>query len=231
MFGRSKSTNFKPYTFGQKKPARRMPRWLLWLLVGMVAGVFGVLFVQEEYLPPRLTAKQSEQITSQYTQVSTALQQTHAQLEQANQQLNQQREREQKLVAELEQARAALKPLQDDLELLQEVLPPDPRGGDLQIRAGRYFNRDGKLAYHLVLTRAQNGPAFKGTVQFAVEGRYPNGRTATVTLDPIPLQVGRYQNVQGEVALPDGLYARQITSRIQDAQGRTHAMRVINARN
>lgn len=231
MFGRSKSTSFKPYTFGDKKPARRLPRWLLWLVVGMVVGVASVLFVQQEYMPPRLTAKQSEQLTMQFTQVSTALQHTQAQLEQANQQLSQQRAREQSLMGDLERARAALKPLQDDLELLQDVLPPDPRGGNLQIRAGRYFNRDGNLAYHLVLTRAQGSAAFKGTVRFAVEGRYPNGRTAAITLDPIPLQVDRYENVQGEVALPDGMHARQITSRILDANGRVHAMRVINARN
>lgn len=231
MFGRSKSTTFTPYSFGHKKPARRVPRWLLWLLIGMVAGAAGVLFVQQEYMPPRLTAKQSEQLTAQHAQVSVALQQANAQLEQVNQQLSQQRSREQGLVGELERARAALKPLQDDLELLQDVLPPDPRGGNLQIRAGRYFNRDGRLSYHLVLTREQGNAPFQGTVQFAVEGRYPNGRTATITLDPIPLKVDRYENVQGDAALPDGMHARQITSRILDANGRMQAMRVINARN
>jgi len=230
MFGRSKSTTFKPYSLGQRKPRRRFPRWLLWLLIGVVLGALGVIFVQQEYMPPRLTAKQSEQITVQYEQASVALQQTRSQLEEANRQLAEQRSREQGLVGGLERARASLQPLQDDLLLLQEVLPPDPRGGDLQIRAGRFYNRDGKLSYHLVLTRESSG-GFAGNIQFAVEGQYPNGRSATVTLDPIAAQVDLYSNVQGEVALPDGLRARQITIRVLDGNDRVQAMRVINARN
>lgn len=229
MFGRSKST-FKPYTLGQRKPRRRFPRWLLWLLIGVVLGAIGVIFVQQEYMPPRLTAKQSAEITTRYEQASVALQQTRSQLEETNRQLAEQRSREQGLMGELERARSSLQPLQDDLELLQAVLPPDPRGGDLQVRAGRFYNREGNLSYHLVLTRESQGK-FAGNIQFAVEGQYPNGRSATITLDPVAVQVDQYSNVHGELPLPGGLRARQVTVRVLDANDRMQAMRVINTRN
>jgi len=231
MFGRSKPVPFKPYALGPTKPARRMPRWLVWLLIGMVLGVAAVLFVQQKYLPPRLSAHESQQLQARLAQLDSALSQSQTQLAQANDTIRAQQAERERLAGELERAQAALQPLKNDLALLQEVLPPDPRGGELQIRAGRFYNRDEGLSYHLVLTREKGDKPFKGTVNFAVEGRYPNGRSATITLEPIALDMTRYENVQGVVPLPDGLHASQITTRILDGNERMQAMRVINSRN
>ncbi|MBU4609524.1 hypothetical protein IMZ29_02865 [Achromobacter sp. GG226] len=229
MFGRSKPSPFKPYAFGAK-PKRRFPRWLLWLLIGVVLGIAGVLFVQEEYLPPRLSAGESRQLTEQYNQASLALQQTRSQLDETRETLAAQQAERATLAEELDKARTGLKPLQNDLAMLKDALPPDPRGGTLQIRAARFFNRDGGMDYHVVLTREASG-TFEGGVQFAVEGRYPSGRTGTVTLDPVGLTLSDYENVHGVLPLPDNMQARQITIRVLDGNGRMQAMRVINARN
>src|SRR5690606_24937425 len=135
---------------------------------------------------PRLSPGESRQITAQAAQLSTSLSQTQAQLDQVTQELAAQQKLTETLSLSLAQAQTALKPLQEDLALLQEVLPADPRGGDLQIRAGRFYNEDDGLSYHMVLTQDTSNQAFKGALQFVVQGRYPNGRTASVTLDPLP---------------------------------------------
>ncbi len=231
MFSRSSSNAFKPYALRTGKPQRRVPGWLLWLLVGMVLGVGGVIFIQQNYMPPRLTAQESARLTQHVTQVQLALRNTQEQLEEASQDIQRRETERQAMAEELDTAREALAPLQEDLLLLLEALPPDPRGGDIQIRAGRFYNDDdGALDYHVVLTRDGNG-RFNGGVQFAVEGRYPSGRVGTVELDPLPLQLGRFDNVNGQMPLPDGMRARQITIRVLDASGQQQAMRVINTRN
>src|SRR5439155_11951312 len=54
MFGQSKAVIFEPY--GRRRSRRTVPRWLVLLLSGIVVGAGGVVFVQERYLPPRLSA-------------------------------------------------------------------------------------------------------------------------------------------------------------------------------
>lgn len=230
MFGRSKPKAFKPYALGAK-PRRRFPRWLIWLMLGVVLGSGGLLYIQQELMAPRLSVEASNQLTTQAARLEAALTQSRGELERVRQELASEQAATAELAASLSKAQGALEPLQTDLALLQDVLPPDPRGGDLQIRAGRFFNTDGGLSYHLVLTRENSARRFRGTVQFVVEGRYPNGRTASLTLDPIRLELGAYENVKGVVELPDGMQARQITTRVLNADGRLQAMRVINSRN
>jgi len=231
MFGRSSRKPFKPYTLGASKPRRRLPGWLVALVVGLMGGAAGLLYVQQEHMAPRLSAGESEQITMQAAQMSAALAQTQAQLDQANKNLAAQQAENENLSQNLARAQMALKPLQEDLALLQEVLPADPRGGDLQIRAGRFYNKGEGLSYHVVLSQDEAAKTFKGSLQFVVQGRYPNGRTASVTLDPLPLEVAGFQNLHGTVPLPDGLQASQVTTRVLNGDGATSAMRIINSRN
>lgn len=231
MFGRSTRKPFKPYTLGASKPRRRLPGWLVALVIGAVGGAAGLVYVQQEHMAPRLSASESAQITAQAAQMSAALAQTQAQLEQANKTLAAQQAENENLSQNLMRAQMALKPLQEELVLLQEVLPADPRGGDLQIRAGRFYNEGENLAYHVVLSQNEAAKGFKGALQFVVQGRYPNGRTASVTLDPLPLEMAGFQNLHGTVPLPDGLQASQITTRVLNDSGATSAMRIINSRN
>src|SRR5690606_6929271 len=99
-------------------------------------------------MAPRLSATESGQLMRQHAELSTALAQSQAELEQARGSLAEQQARNEAVSAELAQARTALQPLQEDLALLQNVLPADPRGGALQIRAGRFVNEDDGLGYH-----------------------------------------------------------------------------------
>lgn len=230
MFGRSKSAAFKPYALRSGRQSRRIPAWLVWLLLGIFVGIGAVLFVQQNYLPPRLTAAESARLTQQLAQLQVALGSSQSQLEAANTDIARREAERAELVANLEQARTALQPLQNDVMLLLEALPADPRGGDVQIRAARFFNDNEALDYHVVLTREGQGQ-LRGAVQFVVEGRYPNGHTATVELEPLPITLGSFDNVHGQQPLPDGMRARQVTIRVLDQGQRQQAMRVINSRN
>src|SRR5690606_34605650 len=62
MFGSQKQRAFKPTAYGASRRPRRIPRWLVLMLTGVVLGAGGLLFLQKSYGPPRLTVEQSEQL-------------------------------------------------------------------------------------------------------------------------------------------------------------------------
>jgi len=200
------------------------------LVLGLASGAAGLLYVQQEHMAPRLSVRESQELMAQISQLGTALADTQARLDKTSQDLAVHQARNEELSQSLAQARTAIEPLQRDISLLQEVLPPDPRGGDLQIRAGRFYNRDEGLSYHVVLSQEEQDSAFKGALQFVVQGRYPNGRAASVEIDPMPLEFDDLRNLQGTVDLPEGMHATQITTSVLNGDGSTGAMRVINTR-
>ena len=68
---------FDPY--GRRRTHRRVPRWLLLRGAGVLAGAAGVLLVQHQVLPPRLSAAESTRLQASYAQADaerTRLQQT-----------------------------------------------------------------------------------------------------------------------------------------------------------
>src|SRR5690606_35903613 len=200
-------------------------------VLGLAGGAAGLLYVQEEHMAPRLSVNESQELMAQVSQLGVALKETQARLDRTSQNLAAYQAENEALSQSLASAKTAIEPLQRDISLLQEVLPPDPRGGDLQIRAGRFYNRDEGLSYHVVLSQEEQDRVFKGTLQFVVQGRYPNGRAASVEIDPMPLEFDDFRNLQGTVALPDGMQATQITTRVLNGYGSTRAMRLINTRN
>src|SRR3546814_2830463 len=62
MLGSSKQNVFKPMPYGSTRRTRRIPRWLVLILTGIVLGAGGLLFLQKSYGPTRLTVEQSEQL-------------------------------------------------------------------------------------------------------------------------------------------------------------------------
>src|SRR5690606_2975544 len=162
MFGRSTRKPFKPYTLGASKPRRRIPGWLVALVLGVAGGAAGLLYVQQEHMAPRLSVRESQELIAQVSQLGTALKETQSRLDATSQDLAVHQAKNEELSQNLARAKTAIEPLQRDISLLQEVLPPDPRGGDLQIRAGRFYNRDEGLFYHVVLSQEEQEKVFKG---------------------------------------------------------------------
>jgi cell division protein FtsL len=232
MFGRSQRAVFKPSVYQPGKRSRRMPRWLVLLLAGIVLGAGGVLFLQANYGPQRLTVEQSEQLHSELSAANLDRQRLQGQVEEVTQQRDAARATHDKLTADVTQARQQIQGLNKDLMLFQDAVPPDPRGGSIGVRSATLSRQPGHLDYQVLIMRDKDttGVPFKGSVQFAVEGRYPNGRSGTLTPDAMPMDLDRFENLSGTLQLPDGFIARSVTIKVLDSAQKQQAMRVYYVR-
>lgn len=231
MFGSSsKPIPFDPY--GRRRKRRGIPGWLLLLVTGAVAGVIGVLAVQQRVLPPRLSAADTVALRAEVAASQRELAQRRTEAADAVRGLEAAQRDVQRLSGELAQARAAVDDLQADLGAVVQALPPDPRDGAVQVRAARFTARDGELGYDLVLTR--DGAAantFSGVLQLVVAGATARGTATTVNLKPVPLKVGRHEVVRGSLPLPDGFKPEQTTVQVLErTAGRVLGMRVLPVR-
>ncbi|MDT3678555.1 MAG: hypothetical protein ROZ64_06945 [Burkholderiaceae bacterium] len=231
LFRRGGPVVFEPYGY-RKRRSWGIPRWLVLLLVGIAIGAGGLLYVQQEYLPQRLSPEESQRLQARVEELSAERDKLQSSLADATKQLEARATETKRLSSELSGAREQAQKLQQDIVLFQDVLPADPRDGAIDVRAARFANDNGKLAYHVLLTReAKAGKPFRGVIQFVVSGARSSGANATVTLDPIQVNLASYEHLQGVLPLPEGFTARQTTIRVLDApNGRQQGMRVINVR-
>ncbi|EHK62966.1 DUF6776 family protein [Achromobacter arsenitoxydans] len=232
MFGRSQRAVFKPSVYQPGQRTRRMPRWLVLLLVGIALGAGGVLFLQTNYGPQRLTVEQSEQLHSELSASNLERQRLQTQLEEATKQRDANKAGHEKLTSDLAEARARNETLDKELVLFQDAMPPDPRGGNLGIRSASFKRAPGQLDYQvLVMREDRQGAPFKGTLTFAIEGAYPNGRAATITPEGPALTVDRYDYALGQLKLPDGFNPKVVVLRVMDGAQKQQAMRIYYVRN
>lgn len=231
LFRRSGPVVFERHAYGRRRSSWAPPRWLLLLLAGVAAGAGGLYALQEEYLPPRLTTAQSQQLQGRVDELEAVRGRLQAELDDTQRRLKVSAGENAGLVAALGAARQSVERLQKDVALFDQVLPPDPRSGAIAVRAARFSDGDGQLAYHVLLTRDQKAARpFKGVVQLVVAGER-GGRNETVTLDPLEVTLAGYQHLQGSLPLPPGFAARQATIRVLDGPGgRQLGTRVINVR-
>jgi hypothetical protein len=223
-------------------PRLSVPRWLLILLLGIGLGAGGLSYVERNVLPPRLSPGESQALQSRATALETERARLQGEIgrsdaeartaaQAAAREIASMRAENEKLSADLAAARESVAPLERDVALFTAILPPDPRGGAVAVRAARFANDAGKLDYHVLLTRdAEDGNAFEGVMELVMTGTR-GGRDATVTLDPVPVSLERHRHLQGELALPPGFDGRQVTVRVLDrAEGRLMGMRVYYVR-
>ena len=203
MFGKSQRAVFKPSVYQPGQRTRRMPRWLVLLLVGIGLGAGGVLFLQTNYGPQRLTVEQSEQLHSELSAANLERQRLQSQLEETTQQRDANKTGHEKLTSDLAEARSKIDALNKELVLFQDAMPPDPRGGNLGIRSATFKRAPGLLDFQvLVMREERQGAPFKGTLTFSIDGSYPNGRVATITPEGPTLNVDRYDYALGQLCCP-----------------------------
>ena len=226
MFGSSKPVVIDRY--GSRR-SRRVPRWLLLLLFGIAVGAGGVVFVQERYLPPRLSAAETTQLRQSFEQADRERTQLKRDLAAATQRLDAALTDGKSGAAEVAASRQTVERLKASLAFVADALPPDPRGGSVEVRAARFSQAGGKLDYDVLLYREQGGARPLGVVlQFVLSGDSARGSATTVTTKPTPVSVGHHEGVGGNVALPDGFRARQATVQVLDRpDGKLLGMRVI----
>jgi hypothetical protein len=226
MFGSSKPVVIDRY--GSRR-SRRLPRWLLLLLFGIALGVGGVVFVQERYLPPRLSAAESIQLRQSFERADRERVQLERELAAATERLATALADAKGGAAEVAASRQSVERLEASLAFVADALPPDPRGGSVEVRAARFNQTGGKLDYDLLLYREQGGGRPLGVVlQFVLAGESAKGTATTVPTKPTQVSVGHHEGVGGSVALPEGFQARQATVQVLDRpEGKLLGMRVI----
>ncbi|MCI4430477.1 MAG: hypothetical protein JHC40_15070 [Burkholderiales bacterium] len=228
---------FKPVAF--QPSARRSshaPRWLVLLLIGVTLGAAGLAVIQEIYLPKRLTHEASARLR-------TALERADAERKGLELELGETKRRLEAALAESKSspgeigaARAAAQRLRDDLAAVIAALPPDPRGGSVEVRSGRFSAKGGVLNYEMVLTRdlklAQAGTqTLPATVQLLATGQDAGGAEATLSLAPLQLALGSHEVPRGSLSLPEGFKPRQVSVQVLDREnGKQLGLRVFLVR-
>ena len=238
------SASFKPVAFdpyGRRRARVRVPRWLLLLLLGVGVGAGGVIYVQEELLPPRLSASASSELRAAFEAADSERARLRGELADTSKQLQAALAEGKNAANDAAASRTTIEQLRADIAELVEVLPPDPRGGAIEVRAAKFAARDGGLAYDVVLSRPARAGAkpMAVTMQLVVSGEANRGNNGgvggsgtaaanVVSAAPIAITVGTHESLRGHVQLPAGFAPRQATIRLLDKPGgRQLGMRVL----
>lgn len=227
MFGNSRPVVFN--TRGRRGSHWRLPRWLVLLLAGIAIGAAGVIVVQERYLPPRLSADASERVNRALEAADAERLRLAGGLGKATKQLEAALAESKSLAGELAASRASSERLRDDVAAVVAALPPDPRGGVVEVRAGRFTAKGGVLVYEVTLARQRaTGKPMVGVMQFVLDGESARGAAARVTSKPVALSFDSYQVVRGSLPLPEDFRPRQTTVQVLDrSAGKLLGMRVL----
>lgn len=224
---------FKPVPFepaGYRRSRAGLPRWLVLLLVGLAAGAGGVLYVQANHLPPRLSAADSERLRGTLERTEVEQQRLTAELAATKRQLAETIAQKEAAATEYSESSSTIERLRRDIAALVAALPPDPRGGSVAVRGGDVSVRGGKLEWELVLSRAAppGGTPLAGVLQLAVIGQTARDVEGRVALAPIPLKLGAHEVLRGSAALPEGFRPRQTSIQVLDRPGGSQlGMRVL----
>ncbi len=227
MLGQSRPVPFDPY--GRRRSRWRLPRWLVLLLTGTAIGAGGVVFVQERYLPPRLSAGDSASLRSAFQEADAARTRLTRELDETGKRLVVALADKKTLSDQLAAGRAGTERLRGDLASAIAALPPDPRATPVEVRAARFSTKSGMLSYDVVLTRERaSDKPMPGVLQFIVAGESARSSTSTVAPQAFAVSIGAFEVVRGNLPLPDGFKPRQTTIQVLDRSGgKLLGMRVI----
>jgi hypothetical protein len=187
-----------------------------------------VIYVQEKHLPPRLSASASSELRNAYEQADAQRQRLTADLAEATKRLDASLTESKRLADELAATRAGTEKLRQDLEFTADALPPDPRGGTIEVRAARFARKGGALGYEVALTRNPGAKPMNAVLQLTIVGDGSGPAESRIVSKPVGIAVGSHEVVRGTQPLPDGFRPRQATITVLDrAEGRQLGMRVM----
>ncbi len=218
---------FKPAPYDTRRRARRLPSWLILLLLGVLTGGIGMLILQTSYGPKHLTSADAQKLTAELNSATLERQRFQNKLEEQTRLLETTRGDSEKLNRalkdELSATLALVKPLREQLNLFVQTLPYDARFGPIGVSTAT-FNQDKtspKLTYLLWLLQDKaDRPEFKGLLELSFEGTNKDGRTETVKLARTPVTFGHYLSVTGQADLPAGFIARRANARLFALDGK-----------
>lgn len=218
MFGSSrKQVIFNPSVYGNNRRNRRMPRWLITFLAGVITGGGGFWFLQTNYGPPRISLEEANQLQSTISDLTQEREAVEQKLAESQLALSQARD----LIKQLQPvvtttnntatpAGESLNPItpiqentvQANMAEVLKNLPPDPNKTPVGVRVGNFTGSIGKLGYELILTKsdakAANIPA---RVEMLVRGVYRNGNRGFEQLQSINITANEFVRLQGQISL------------------------------
>ncbi|MBX3606228.1 MAG: hypothetical protein KF788_13190 [Piscinibacter sp.] len=227
MFGQSKPVVLERY--GRRRSRLRIPRWLVLLLLGIATGAGGLAYLQENHLPKRLSAQASTELRQAFEEADAERTTLKAQLADVTKRLDAALAEARTATAELATSKQTVERLRAGLDFVAAALPPDPRGGAVEVRAARFDAQGAKLLYDVLLYR-EGGVArpLNGVVQFVLAGESSSGSATTVTTKPMSVSVGRHEALGGTLPLPDGFRPKQATVNVLDrAEGNLLGRRIM----
>ena len=190
------------------------------------------MLVQEYYLAPRLSADESVALRKSFEQADAERLRLKGELTNTTKRLDAALAEKKGLADELAGSRETIARLQAEVDSLVAVLPSDPRGGAIEVRAARFGVKGRTLAYEVVLSRESgNSKAFAGVMQFTVAGDAGRGKESSITLSPVAVSIGKYVISRGSLPLPEGFSPRRSTINVLDrVDGKSLGMRVMNVK-
>lgn len=218
MLFRARSDGFSLYS--KRRSRWQAPRWLVLLTCGLVAGAVGLWFVQERYLPPRLSTEASTQLLASLSKAETERSRLATELAQTRQELEAAIAQRRAQGLQLEGLRATAEQLRGDLVAAVDALPADPRNGAVAVRAARFAESAGQLDYSVVLSReARGGQPLAGMLQFVLTGA--SAGQPAVELKPLAVSLGAHEVLRGRLPLPAGFKPAQAMVKVTDARAGT----------
>jgi hypothetical protein len=218
---------FKPAPYDTRRRSRRLPSWLILLLLGVLAGGSGMLILQSSYGPKHLTSTEAQKLTEELNSATLERQRLQTKLDEQTRLLEGAREAGEKLNRalkdELTSTLAVVTPLKEQLALFAQTLPFDARFGPIGVSTANFIQDKAspKLTYLLwLLQEKPDRPEFKGLLELSFEGVYNDGRAETITLARTPVAFGHYLHVTGQANLPAGFVARRANARLFDPEGK-----------
>lgn len=227
LFGRSRRQVFKPSPYDTRRRGRRLPRWFILLVVGILLGSGGTLILQTSYGPKRLTVLESQKLTDDLATLTLERQQLQADLTEVRRQLEAGKSGAQKTIdqlqAEIRQLNERMQPLRDEVGLFTKALTAGVKFDPIGITGASFEQAAGsdKLQYQVVLVQEDDQqPAYEGRIEVTFEGRYPNGRAGSVKALVVPFTLKHYEHLNGSIEMPNALQAARATLRVYQADGK-----------
>jgi hypothetical protein len=217
----AKRAIFKPAPYDTRRGSRGLPGWLILLMVGILLGGGGVLFLQASYGEKRLSIAETQKMTVELKNLSIEKQTLQTRVDEAQKTLDTEvRKRDAQLSAlksDLSKAEGIIAPLREQLDVFAKTLPFDPRFGPIGVSTSQIIQEKNstKLSYLVwLLQEDAQKPEFKGWLELSFEGRYANGRVETVTLPRVEVKLKHYLHITGTTELPAGFTATRANAKV-----------------
>jgi hypothetical protein len=190
------------------------------LLLGIAIGSGGLWYAQESLLPKRLSFSESTKLQADLEAAILERQKSAAELKSSIARMDAAEEASKRAATELAVSKKTTAQLQKDLSQFVLALPPDPRGGQVGIRAASFSASNGQLAYNVVFTRAtKTADTFRGVMQLVVTGAKESGRENTVVLAPMGMALDSYEQLSGSLVIPASLTPKEVTVKVLRGPG------------